>query len=471
MPAMESPSTGRLPSSTSGELSDINHFKAEFASISTSLSNLFDGLSVKAAEAGEKEGQLQRELALWRDSYMRTEKKNSELEVQISDLRRQASFHTAAGSEFAVVIIDGDGLIFSAALLSQGTEGGRLAAQSLRERVRQALGAAQSSNAEIIVNVYMNKQGLGGILVKNGKTSWPTFEKFIEGFVTGHELNSIIDCGRGKEASDAKVRANLRLYADIAACKLILLGASHDNGYSSILHSLTAENKLDKILILKGYNVLAQELKAFETRVVDIPGLFMSEKLPTFHLGMLNISNPKPTSSIVRDSQPSPDKEMAPDDVVLYATAAQIARSSSRPVSSEPTESGQSRINMASKLREGSISSGNSSDSQPARDRKTKKKRIPGSVSKLKPRPCHGYYLLGRHCDPSCEWGHDYDLSPEQMQELRAFVKRMPCPFWLKDKCSHPTTCIYGHECQLGDNCPFGQSCRFLKWHKDQGHL
>ncbi|KZT60349.1 hypothetical protein CALCODRAFT_130643 [Calocera cornea HHB12733] len=396
--------------------------------------------------------------------------KNGELETQISDLRRQANYHTAAGTEFAVVIIDGDGLIFSAALLAQGAEGGRLAAQSLRERVRQALGASQSANAEIIVNVYMNKQGLGGILVKNAKTMWPTFEKFIEGFITAHELNSIVDCGRGKEASDAKVRANLRLFADVAACKLIVLGASHDNGYSSILHSLTAENKLDKILLLKGYNVLAQELKAFENRVVDIPGLFMSEKLPPFFPGMINIPNTKATLSTMRDSQPSPEKETAPDDVVLYATAAQMARNISRPESSEPPETGALRTNMASKLREGSVESSNSGDSQAPPERRGKKKRIPGSVSKLKPRPCHGYYLLGRHCDPSCEWGHDYDLSPEQMQELRAFVKRMPCPFWLKDKCLHPSTCIYGHECQLGDNCPFGQSCRFLKWHKDQGH-
>ncbi|EJU03075.1 hypothetical protein DACRYDRAFT_21405, partial [Dacryopinax primogenitus] len=161
----------------------------------------------------------------------------------------------------------------------------------------------QSSHPEILLNVYMNRQGLGGILVKNGKTTWPTFEKFVEGFVTGHELNAIIDCGRGKEATDAKVRANLRLFADVSACKLIVLGASHDNGYSSILHSLTAENKLDKILILKGYDVLAQELRAFQNRIVEIPGLFMSDKLPPFHPGMLSIPTSKPTPPPPQDEQ------------------------------------------------------------------------------------------------------------------------------------------------------------------------
>jgi len=471
---MESSSSGRLPPSSSGDVTDVDRYKAEFATITTSLSNLFDGLSVKASEAGEKERQLQRELALWRDSYMRSEKKSSELEIQVQDLRRQANFNTAVGSEFAVVLLDGDGLIFSAALLAQGAEGGRLAAQSLRERVRQALAATQSAHAEIIVNVYMNKQGLGGVLVKNGKTTWQTFEKFIEGFVTGHELNAIIDCGRGKEASDAKVRAILRLFADVPSCKLIVLGASHDNGYSSILHSLTAENKLDKILILKGYDALAQELNAFQSRVVDIPGLFMTEKLPTFHPGMLKIDNSKTaiSSSTPRDGQLSPDKENAHDDVVLYATPAQMARNISRPVSSAPPDTGSSVVNPLTKGPEGSVGSRDSAESQSAADKKaTKKRKVPGSVAKLKPRPCHGYYLLGRHCDSSCEWGHDYDLTPEQMQELRVFVKRMPCPFWLKDKCAHPDHCIYGHECQLGENCPFGQSCRFLKWHKEQGHI
>jgi len=468
MPPMESSSSGRLPTSPSMDASDVERLKAEFATISASLSNMFDGLSFKATEAGEREAQLQRELALWRDSYMRSEKKSSELEMQVSDLRRQANFGIADGAEFAAVLLDGDGLIFSAALLAQGAEGGRLAAQSLRERVRQALTGTQSAHAEIIVNVYMNKQGLGAVLVKNAKTSWYTFEKFIDGFVTGHELNVIVDCGRGKEASDAKVRANLRLFADVSACKLILLGASHDNGYSSILHSLTAENKLDKILLLKGYNILAQELKAFHNRVVDISGLFMSEKLPTFYPGMLKIDNPKALTLPVRDGQRSPDKETAHDDVVLYATAAQIARNISRPVSSEPPNACSSRVDASAKIHEGSIASSNSNDSLPARDKK--KKRVPGSVAKLKPRPCHGYYLLGRHCDASCEWGHDYDLTPEQMQELRVFVKRMPCPFWLKDRCAHPDHCIYGHECQLGENCPFGQSCRFIKWHKELGH-
>ena len=63
----------------------------------------------------------------------------------------------------------------------------------------------------------------------------------------------VVDVGPGKEASDAKIRGtpkptrqpqilkliaeHLKLYTKNAQCEMIVLGASHDNGYANVLSS------------------------------------------------------------------------------------------------------------------------------------------------------------------------------------------------------------------------------------------
>lgn len=111
----------------------------------------------------------------------------------------------------------------------------------------------------------------------------------------------MVDVGLGKEASDAKMREYLRLYAANAQCGLIvrsspthmsaptdahlplrspqLLGASHDNGYAPILSSLATEGRLGNVLLLKGYNSVAFELQQYKHLTVEIPGLFRAEKV------------------------------------------------------------------------------------------------------------------------------------------------------------------------------------------------
>ena len=61
---------------------------------------------------------------------------------------------------------------------------------------------------------------------------------------------------------------------------MIVLGASHDNGYANILSSLSTENRLSKLLLLKGYTDLAGQLRQYGSRVVTIPDLFRTSKIP-----------------------------------------------------------------------------------------------------------------------------------------------------------------------------------------------
>ena len=99
-----------------------------------------------------------------------------------------------------------------------------------------------------------------------------------------------------------------------------MLGASHDNGYANILSSyvlphccqcsssslssLQTESRLSKLLLLKGYNDLANQLRQYSSRVVSIPDLFRSSKLP----------HPVPTQSFsaVVQSSPSAVERSAP---------------------------------------------------------------------------------------------------------------------------------------------------------------
>lgn len=96
------------------------------------------------------------------------------------------------------------------------------------------------------------------------------YESFWHGFSAAHDLFTggprrsalldladispvVIDVGKGKEASDAKIKGSdkpqaqepvmkslseyLKLYAKNAQCEMIVLGASHDNGYATVLSS------------------------------------------------------------------------------------------------------------------------------------------------------------------------------------------------------------------------------------------
>jgi len=106
----------------------------------------------------------------------------------------------------------------------------------------------------------------------------------------------------------------LKLYAKNAHCEMILLGASHDNGYATVLSSsvatssftcgtdgrLQTESRLSKLLLLKGYEDLAHQLKVYSSRVVSIPDLFRQTRLVSPAAAVQSFS------SIVRAAPASP---------------------------------------------------------------------------------------------------------------------------------------------------------------------
>jgi hypothetical protein len=53
----------------------------------------------------------------------------------------------------------------------------------------------------------------------------------------------------------------------------------HDNGYTSTLNYLQNEGLLDKVTLLRGYEVLAKELRNLNLPHLEIEGVFMAKKL------------------------------------------------------------------------------------------------------------------------------------------------------------------------------------------------
>ncbi|EJU01054.1 hypothetical protein DACRYDRAFT_100580 [Dacryopinax primogenitus] len=214
----------------------------------------------------------------------------------------------------------------------------------------------------------------------------------------------------------------MAFHLSLSECKLVVLGASHDNGYGTLLRSLRTDGKMSRIGLLKGYECVAQELKEFEEWMAEIPWLFMAQKLGDANRSSRSVSPVSPTKS------PRP---------TTFSAAAKTAN-------------------------------GSGASWQVVSFKASKKAQI-NTIKDLDPRPCYGHYLREGCTKDTCKYGHDYDLSKNAMGELRKFAKRISCDYWIHDMCPYTAeTCINGHVCHNGQLCPFrGNTCFFQKWHDE----
>lgn len=112
---------------------------------------------------------------------------------------------------------------------------------------------------------------------------------FVVGFNQAHPLFSIVDCGRGKEGADAKMREGLKLYASMPSCGLVLFAGTHDSGYAvrrsplcrltaqPLLQSLQTESLLSKVVMLNSYDDVPVDIRNLRLPAHKIDGLFMPE--------------------------------------------------------------------------------------------------------------------------------------------------------------------------------------------------
>lgn len=146
---------------------------------------------------------------------------------------------------------------------------------------------------KVWIFVFANATMLAPVLLQhNIVPKVELFYDFINGFNSVDELVTFTNVGRGKELTDTKIKGTLLLtQVDIGLmtmfiswphCAKIILGGSHDNGYSRILSKLVTDNIVPgKVALLQG-PPFAAELAQLSTSIfprLQFGDLFMTRKL------------------------------------------------------------------------------------------------------------------------------------------------------------------------------------------------
>nr|GAT51386.1 predicted protein [Mycena chlorophos] len=203
-----------------------------------------------------------------------------EAEVQNVQLKDESARRHGMGNR-VVMLIDGDGAIFSTQLIAQGHKGGHAAALRLADFTTQTLIENYGQRAyQLWVYVFFNKQGLLTTFRRSGLASVTgKFDEFVIGFNEATERFLMVDVGGAKEAADAKLKGYLEDEIRLSETFKVIFGGCHDNGYVANLHSQITAGFKDKLIMLKSYDEIAFGIEALELPTLTIPELFMPRKL------------------------------------------------------------------------------------------------------------------------------------------------------------------------------------------------
>ena len=367
---------------------------------------------------GQREllSQAEHEASAWKDAYSSREIELVELRKELAQLKL-AKVESTAANPLLLCLIDGDGCIFNESLLSQGLEGGREAASQLRMHIA----GHHLDNADILVHVFFNREGLGKTVKSYLNVQPATFNAFISGFNTASPLMSMLDVGAGKEAADSKIRELMRIFVRYPNVKRIYFGGGHDNGYSNNLATLQNEGYLHKVVLLKSYSQLAVEIKALGLPCLENNGIFLPVKLSARNMAASNAASPAPPMTRGKSANKSP-----------VPPPAQPILPPPSPMKVPGGKNGKANLEQ---------------------------------LKALKPRACNDFYLTKRGCrTDDCAYGHDYDLSPDQINVLRDYVKQHPCIQMNKGLVCKNAECPSAHQCPKGPSCNWHKqgNCKFV---------
>lgn len=100
-------------------------------------------------------------------------------------------------------------LQFNDSLIHQGIEGGKKAANILRNAVLEQC-SDLTDEIEIIAKVCANISGLSKALMRDGSLErQDEFKDFTLGFTQGKASFDFVDVGHGKERADSKIKGTL----------------------------------------------------------------------------------------------------------------------------------------------------------------------------------------------------------------------------------------------------------------------
>ncbi|KAG2152090.1 hypothetical protein BD769DRAFT_1623731 [Suillus cothurnatus] len=337
-----------------------------------------------------------------------------------------------------ICLLDGDGMIFTQELMSQGQEGGLAAARKLTERVRQFISTSEGfEQYQLWVYLFYNKRGLLETFGRVGLTTVRAkFDDFMMGFNQAAERFIMVDVGGSKEAADAKLKGELtRRFTNFHQT------GCHDNGYVHNLRSVVTSSLGHKLVLMPGYSDVAIDIRALQLPELRIPELFITTKLVA------------PSYNVIATAQPA-CPPTTPPGINSFSGEGQGAMARRGMLQTPLTMS--TRFNCPTmEPSEGSSESSEASEIPLRLPRLT-----PPSPPKQRhvPPPCTLFYLAQCRHGPSCKYSHEYILEAEHYQELGENAKKTPCKIT-----NEGGDCPFGDECVYGHSCPNGTTCYYLK--------
>ncbi|KAI5116546.1 hypothetical protein M0805_004328 [Coniferiporia weirii] len=469
----------------------------------------------------ERVRRLETDLEVFKRACFAAENDKRRLDEENSVLRERlevAEAHRSNTEKRIVCLIDGDGTVFSAELMSKGQDGGRLAAKQLSESVHFHLTSVQP--CRLWTYVFFNKRGLLDALAAAGgeyAEARERFGEFMSGFNQSSERFVMADIGSGEGATDSKIKAHLDFHARSQDTYKIVFGGCHDNSYLHHLHSLQLTSAYrEKLVLLPGCTEMASEIDKLQLPSLVIPNLFVpdiafgnqvrqsSPSGPAMINGNTAKFGPPPgltisaTPSSGGQTIVSPSGSITPPPPPPYPRQSEptisdvpeaisckpeggrsivlsplhpstpdcqqrvILGHASGPVSYRPVALpwSQPRLHAITDLRDNHMGS-NSNEIRSTGKQRRINHAIP--LSQHEPPPCTLFYLASNGCKhgPDCRFGHDYVLDDDDYELLRLNAKKVPCP-----AANRGEACVFGDDCCYGHTCPFLTRCHYFKQNK-----
>ncbi|KAJ6509955.1 hypothetical protein C8R47DRAFT_774581 [Mycena vitilis] len=225
---------------------------------------------------------LEHELSVYKHAHTALETECARLRKLQNETVKEKEFLQDSVKGYRIItLIDGDGAIFSGDLISQGQQGGNLAARSLSDSITQFLSSNYGAKPyQLWVYLFYNRRGLTDTFNRVGLGSLnKMFEDFVVGFNQATERFTMVDVGSTKEAADVKLKVHLEDDIRLPQTFKVIFGGCHDNGYTCSLHSQITAGFREKLILLKGYTQMATEIAALNLPSLEIPDLFIKNKL------------------------------------------------------------------------------------------------------------------------------------------------------------------------------------------------
>lgn len=276
------------------------------------------------------------------------------------------------------------------------------------------------------------------------------------------QVCSLIVASHCAHADDKIETLKLNIYS--CHCHQIFLGCCDDDSYNDLLRSTMEDIELTgRISLIEGipFEKDLDDIKS-TFRITQFSDVFRSTKIPSSPVtsaktpikNQNNMLSPHPRSaSLTRTSTNTSTSSATPTSSSSWAS---VTASNPGDVTLQTLKPAASSTTLKAPLVERN-KLGQRIDRM---DFKSVSKEELSRIKKMK--LCNLYYLLGECPNTNCYHDHDYKLSKEERDVLRAVARMTPCHFGML--CDDPK-CIYGHRCPQSEvgkkECHWGSSCRF----------